>query len=91
MTDFLSYLYGREIFFGYVLVISGGALLADYALVGILEFVFREDIDKYPLVAQAFDWYKIGSAFLVFFVAMIHAIMSTYSQIKFEFENVKNE
>lgn len=72
-----------------MLVVSLLALGADFILVFALTFFFDNEISTYPVVKQVFDWYKIGSAFLVFFVAGIHAVFSSYSQIKFEVENIK--
>lgn len=76
--------------FVYVFIVSAAALVTDYILVLLLEFLFLEDISKSSFVAQAFYWYKTGSAFLVLAVFMIHAIMSSYSQLRFEFETAKN-
>jgi len=51
----------------------------------------KEAIDKYPQVSKSFDIFKIGSAFLIIIVVVVHAILSTISQVKFEIENFKNE
>lgn len=74
--------------FLYVVFVSTCALLADYLLILIIELVSANDIAKYPLVSTAFDWFKIGSAFLAFLAAGVHSFFSAWSQIKFELETV---
>ena len=75
--------------FIYVVFVSACAFLADYVLVVIIENIVARDISKYPMVSTAFDWFKIGSAFLVFIAAGIHSFFSAWSQIKFELDTIK--
>ena len=70
----------------YVLIVSLSSFLADYFMILVIEFFLSDDISKYSVVSQFFDWYKIGTALLVFIVAMLHAIYSAFSQVKFEVE-----
>ena len=75
--------------FIYVVVVSVCALLADYIIILAIEFTVASDISSYPIVSQAFDWFKIGSAFLVLIAAAVHAFFSAWSQIKFEIETAR--
>jgi len=77
--------------FLYALVISTGALVVDYVLFLVIKLVVSDAVAGYPVVTVWFDWFQIGSAFLVFIVAFIHAIFSAYSQIRFEIETAKQQ
>jgi len=72
--------------FVYVVIISISALLADYAIILVIELTVASDVSRYPIVSEAFKWFKIGSAFLVLVAAAVHAFFSAWSQIKFEAE-----
>jgi len=61
-------------------------LLADYLIVLAIELTVSSAVAKYPIVAIAFDWFQIGSAFMVFIAAGTHAVFSVVSQVKFEID-----
>lgn len=75
--------------FLYVVVVSVGALLADYLIVFAVERTVASAVAKYPVVALAFDWFQIGSAFLVMMGAATHAVFSAYSQFRFEADTAR--
>jgi hypothetical protein len=75
--------------FVYVVVVSVGALVADYFIVYAIQLTVLPAVLKYPIVSQAFDWFQIGSAFLALIAAGIHAFFSVYSQVKFEVQTAK--
>ena len=74
--------------FLYVVFVSASAFVADYLLVMIIEYVLSQDASKYPIISTAFDWFKIGSAFLALIAAGVHAFFSALSQVKFELETI---
>ena len=75
--------------FAYVIFVSACAFFADYILTLLIGYIAANDISKYPAVSLAFDWFKIGSAFLAFIVFGVHSFFSAWSQIKFEIETIK--
>jgi hypothetical protein len=52
----------------------------------LLWFVLSEEVEKYPLVKQALDYARIGLALLFITSAIIHGLLSTYSQIRLDLE-----
>lgn len=72
--------------FLYVGAVAVGAVAVDYGLVHVIELTLEPAISSNQIVAQFFDWFQIGSAFLVFVAAFIHALFSAISQIRFEWE-----
>jgi hypothetical protein len=46
--------------------------------------VLREDIERHPFLAEWFDRLKIGLALLLMVFALVHGVISTYSQIKLD-------
>ena len=72
--------------FLYVTVVSIGALVADLLIVYVIALTVKGAVSKYNVVAVAFDWFQIGSAFLVLIGALTHACFSAFSQVKFEVE-----
>lgn len=79
MLDYLT-------LFAYVVVVTVGALVANYLIIFAIERTVAETVSKYTVVSKAFDWFQIGSAFLIMIGAAIHAIFSAWSQIRFEVE-----
>jgi hypothetical protein len=75
----------------YIIVVYGGALLTDYFLFTLMWWMVREDADKYPLVSIGLDYAKIGLALLFITGAVIHGVISTYSQLKFDFKLSKED
>jgi len=75
--------------FVYVAVVSIGALAADYLILLVIERTVATAVSKYPVVSQAFDWFQIGSAFLILVAAITHALFSAFSQLRFEVETAK--
>jgi hypothetical protein len=77
------------ILFVYLLVVSICALLVDYILILVLSLLVADDIEKFPIIAQAFIWFKIGSGFLIFIAAIVHSFFSAASQIRNEVESFR--
>jgi hypothetical protein len=75
--------------FVYVVIVSVCALAADYIIVLAIKRTVSAAVTQYKVVSQAFDWFQIGSAFLVLVGATTHAFFSVYSQVRFEMETVK--
>lgn len=72
--------------FTYVLIVTIGALGADLIMVRAIEMVVNDSIAQYQIVRQAFDWFRIGSAFLIFVGAGLHAVFSAWSLLRVEVE-----
>lgn len=71
--------------YAFVLVVYGGALITDYLLFFLMWALLKEEVEKYPIVAQGFDYARIGLALLFIAGALIHGIISTISQIKLDY------
>jgi hypothetical protein len=72
--------------FLYVAVVSIGSLVIDYLITVAIERTVASSIMKYPVVAQFYDWFQIGSAFLIFCAAFVHALYSAWGLIQLENE-----
>lgn len=68
----------------FILVVYGGAVISDYLLFLLLWSLLGADIQKYPLVATGFNYARIGLALLFITSAVIHGMISTYSQVKLD-------
>lgn len=71
--------------YAFILVVYGGALITDYLLFLLIWTLLKEDVEKYPIVAQGFDYARIGLALLFIAGAVIHGIISTISQIRLDY------
>ncbi len=65
----------------FILVVYGGAVISDYLLFLLLWSLLGADIKQYSLVSIGFDYARIGLALLFITSAVIHGIISTYSQV----------
>ena len=70
--------------FLFILLVYGGALITDYLLFKLIWVLLSDDIQKYSVVSQVFDFARIGLAFLFILSAIIHGIVSTYSQVRLD-------
>lgn len=52
------------------------AYLVEYCLFWVVGITLSDTISKYPLVAQFYDWFQIGTAMLTLVGASIWAIFS---------------
>lgn len=77
--------------YAYVMVVYGGALFADYLLFELMWLLLAEEVQKYELVKLAFDYARIGLALLFLLCALVHGMLSTYSQLKLDLELVKED
>ena len=68
----------------FILVVYGGAVITDYLLFLLLWALLGADVREYPLVAMGFQYARIGLALLCIVSAVIHGIISTYSQVKLD-------
>ena len=68
----------------FIIVVYGGAVASDYLLFIILWGLLKDDVQKYPLVASGLDYARIGLALLFISSAVIHGVISTYSQVKLD-------
>ena len=50
----------------------------------LVEWILRADIDKFEVVRTWFERSKIGLAFLVMIGALVHALISTAQQIRWD-------
>ncbi len=75
----------------FVLVVWGGVLIVDYALLLLIENILEEDIRRYPLVALWFDRAKIGLALLTVATAVFHGIISTIGQIRMDVATARED
>lgn len=75
--------------FAYILAIYAGALLADALLYFLIKLALQSVISRSPLVSLWFDRLEMGAALLLIFAAFVHAIFSTYSQIKLDLSTIE--
>lgn len=69
----------------FILFVYGGAVVTDYLLFKLMWWVLRDDVEKYPLVALGLDYARVGLALLFIVAAVVHGMISTYSQIQLDF------
>jgi hypothetical protein len=70
--------------FAFILVVYGSAVLFDYVLFNLMWYLLRDDVNKYPIVAQGFDYARVGLALLFIASAVVHGILSTITQIQLD-------
>jgi hypothetical protein len=70
----------------FIIIVYGGALLTDYLLFALISWLLQEDIQRYQLVADWFDYARIGLALLLIICAVTHGLISTYTQVKLDIE-----
>jgi hypothetical protein len=70
--------------FLFILVVYSSALLTDYILFSFITWLLKDDVQSYPIVALWFDYARIGIALMLIILAVVHAIISTYTQIKLD-------
>jgi len=70
--------------FAFIVIVYGSAVLADYLLFLLLWALLDDEVRKYPVVARALDYARIGLALLFIFSAVVHGVISTYSQIRLD-------
>ena len=68
----------------FVIIVYGGALLTDYVLFELIAWLLADDVKEYALVAQWFDYARMGLALLLVVCAVTHGIISTVSQIRLD-------
>jgi len=69
----------------FIVVVYGGAIVADYVIFSLMWWLVSEDAKTYPLVAELLDYARIGLAILFIAGAVIHGILSTASQVKLDY------
>ncbi|MBI4785456.1 MAG: hypothetical protein HY782_00185 [Chloroflexi bacterium] len=77
--------------FAYIFVVYTGAVVLDFLLFSVIQFLLQSDIAQYPFVALWFERVKIGLALLLLLAAFIHGVFSTVSQIRFDIDTAKGE
>ena len=70
--------------YAFILVVYSGALATDYLLFLLVEWLLRDDVQRYSLVALWFDYARTGLALMLIVSAFVHGIISTYSQVKLD-------
>lgn len=70
--------------FAFILIVYGSAVICDYLLFYLMWFLLSDDVAKYPIVAQGFDYARIGLALLFITSAVVHGILSTVSQVQLD-------
>lgn len=70
--------------YGFILIVYGAALITDYLLFVLMWALLSDDIKKYSIVAAGFDYARIGLALLFILGALVHGIISTYSQVQLD-------
>lgn len=70
--------------FAFVLFVYSGALVTDYLLFALMQWLLQDSVRAYPVVATWFEYAKIGLAMLFIFAAVVHGGVSTYSQVKLD-------
>ena len=68
----------------FIIVVYGSGLIVDSMLFSLMWWLLDEDIQKYDLVARGFDYARIGLAMLFIASAVVHGMLSTYSQIQLD-------
>jgi hypothetical protein len=74
----------------FILIVYGGALLTDSLLFGLMWWLLGDDA-RDPLVSQTFTYAKAGLSLLFIASAIIHGVLSTYSQIKLDWKLSQDE
>ena len=77
--------------FVFIVVVYSGAALADYLLFLLLWALLDDEVQRYPIVANALDYARIGLGLLFISSAVIHGVISTYSQIKLDMKLANEE
>ena len=70
----------------YILVIYGGALVTEYVLLALIEFLLGPDVEQYPIFASVFDYLRVGLGLLVAVMAVLHAVIITFNQVRRDME-----
>jgi hypothetical protein len=75
--------------FLYIIIVYGGLLLTDYALLGLVGWLVRDEIASHPILAMFFDSLKVGLALFIMVGALIHGFLSLITLIKLDFAVAK--
>lgn len=70
----------------FIIVVYGGALVTDYLLFALMEWLLKVNVERYPVVALGFDYARIGLAALFIIAAVFHGIISTINQMKLDIQ-----
>lgn len=73
----------------FIIIVYGGATIAEYLLFSLLWLLLSEDVQKYPIISLALDYARIGLGLLFISSAFVHGALSTYHQIKLDFRLAK--
>lgn len=77
--------------YAFVTVVYGGAIITDYILFYLIETLIKDDVERYPFVEEWFNYAKVGLALLLIVSAIVHGILSTYSQVKLDLAFLKED
>jgi hypothetical protein len=67
-----------------ILMVYGAALVADYLLIYLIEYLFRDEIAESSFVASFFHAVRVGLALLTFILALIHGVRSAVEQYRLD-------
>jgi hypothetical protein len=67
-----------------VLFIYGVILVCDYLLMGLIEYLFENEMENASYLAITFKGIKIGLALLAFVLATIHGVRSGFEQYRLD-------
>lgn len=73
----------------FILIVYGAALVTDYLLFALMWALLSDDVKKYRVVAMGFDYARIGLALLFILGALVHGVISTYSQVQLDLKLAK--
>lgn len=68
----------------FICIVYGSSLIASSLLFQLIWFLLSEEVATYPTINLAFHYARIALALLSIVCAVIHGIISTYSQIKLD-------
>jgi hypothetical protein len=71
--------------FIFIIIVYSGFFFTEYILLKEVSYFLSDEVTEFPLVKLWFDNARIGLAFLVMVVAVVHGILATWSQIKIDF------
>jgi hypothetical protein len=70
--------------FIFLILVNGGLLGTDYILFSMVDWVFHDDVQKYPVLAMWFDYVKIALAFFVLITVVVHGVLSMITQVRID-------